>query len=67
MHLMPLYLYDYERRSDLEGLQRMNVLDCMECGCCAYTCPAGIPLVQSFRTAKQKLKNAQNKGPEVRK
>ena len=29
-----------------------------ECGCCAYTCPATIPLVQSFRAGKQRVRNA---------
>lgn len=67
MHLMPLYLYEYERRSDIELMQKMNLSDCIECGCCAYTCPAGIPLVQSFRTGKQKIRNAKDKGQEVRK
>lgn len=67
MHLMPLYLYEYERRSDIELMQKMNLMDCIECGCCVYTCPAGIPLVQSFRTGKQKLKQAKDKGQEVRK
>ena len=61
MHLMPLYLYDYERRSDLDGLIRMNLLDCVECGCCAYACPAGIPLVRSIRTGKQKLRDQKAK------
>jgi len=27
----------------------------MECGCCAYVCPAGIPLAQLIRTGKAKL------------
>lgn len=39
MHLMPLYLYSAERRGDLETLKRQNVLDCVECGSSAYTCP----------------------------
>ena len=58
MHLMPLYLYKAERKSDLEELKRRNLLDCVECGSCAYTCPACIPLVHSIRTAKQKLRDA---------
>ena len=29
-----------------------NLLDCFECGSCAYVCPAHIPLVQRFRAAK---------------
>jgi electron transport complex protein RnfC len=28
---------------------------CMECGCCAYTCPASIPLVQLIRMGKARL------------
>ena len=58
MHLMPLYLYSAERRGDLEALKRQNVLDCVECGSCAYTCPGCLPLVHSIRTAKQKLRDA---------
>lgn len=59
MHLMPLYLYSAERRSDTGELSRRHVTDCVECGSCAYTCPACVPLVQSIRTAKQKLRDAQ--------
>ncbi len=61
MHLMPLYMYKYERASNLAGLDKMHVTDCIECGCCAYVCPAGIPLVQSFKNAKQKLRDASAK------
>jgi electron transport complex protein RnfC len=32
-----------------------HVLDCIECGCCAYVCPANRPLVQHFRRAKQEV------------
>ena len=58
MHLMPLMMYQAERKNNLEELKALNLLDCIECGCCAYTCPAGIPLVQSFRTGKQRLRDA---------
>lgn len=58
MHLMPLFLYSAERRSDLAELKRRNVTDCIECGSCAYTCPGCLPLVHSIRTAKQKLRDA---------
>jgi electron transport complex protein RnfC len=36
-------------------------MDCIECGCCAYTCPASVPLVLAFRSAKHILRNAQAK------
>lgn len=61
MHLMPLYLHRYEKADDMDGLERMHVLDCIECGSCAYICPAKIHLVQSFRAAKQKLRDARAK------
>ena len=61
MHLMPLYLHRYEEADDLEGLEQMHLLDCIECGSCAYTCPAKIHLVQSFRAGKQKLRDAKAK------
>ena len=57
MRLTPLFLYDAERRNDLDALKQLGLLDCIECGCCAFTCPAGIPLVQSFRSGKQKLRD----------
>ena len=56
MHLMPLYLYKYERMNEYERMEQMNVYDCIECGSCAYICPAKIPLVQSLRTAKAELR-----------
>ncbi len=59
MHLMPLMMYRAERSGNVEEMKRENVMDCIECGCCAYSCPATIPLVQSFRTAKQRIRNAQ--------
>ena len=58
MHLVPVMMYNAERNSDIEEMKALNMLDCIECGCCAYTCPACIPLVQSFRTGKQKLRDA---------
>ena len=61
MHLMPLYMYQAERRSDLAKLDKLHVMDCIECGCCSYTCPGKLYLVQSFRTAKQKLRDASAK------
>jgi len=28
---------------------------CIECGCCAYTCPAVLPLVQNMKLAKHMI------------
>ena len=67
MHLMPLYLYKYERMNEYARLEQMNVYDCIECGCCAYICPAKIPLVQSLRTAKAELRLMKQKEKELAK
>ena len=58
MHLMPLFLHRAVNRGDLERLDELHVMDCIECGSCAYGCPAGIPLVQSFRTGKKLVRDA---------
>ena len=56
MHLQPLYLYRYEAAGNLDALQALHVTDCIECGCCSYTCPGRLPLTERFRAAKQALK-----------
>ena len=61
MHLMPLYLYQAERKDDIDALNKRNIGDCIECGSCAYICPARIPLVQSFKNAKVKVRAASAK------
>ncbi len=65
MHLMPLYLYKYERMNEYTRMEQYNIFDCIECGSCAYICPAKIPLVQSFRTAKAELKLLKQKEKEL--
>ncbi len=65
MHLMPLFMHKATAAGKLERLKELHVADCIECGCCAYGCPAGIPLVQSFRTAKRLLRDAAAKEKEA--
>ena len=36
-----------------------NLMDCFECGSCAYVCPSHIPLVQRFRDAKAMVRARQ--------
>ena len=61
MRLQPLFLYRFENAGDLKALERLNVVDCIECGCCAFTCPGKLPLVESCRRGKQKLREASAK------
>lgn len=56
LSLLPSQLYRYAQRQDWDVLKKdLHLLNCMECGSCAYVCPAGIPLVQHIRVAKALL------------
>jgi len=57
MNLMPTMLEQYTRLNNIEGLNKLNIMSCMECGCCSYVCPASRKLVQSMRIGKMILKN----------
>jgi len=56
MNLMPAELSQFCEAEDFESAAANRVMDCMECGCCAFSCPAHRPLVQHFRTAKAFLR-----------
>ena len=56
MCLMPTKLEQAVERQDVEALQSLNVMTCMECGCCAFSCPAGRRLVQAIRLGKTYVK-----------
>ena len=58
VHLQPLYLYIYQQKGLIEELEAAHIMDCMECGACAYICPGRLHLTQTFKTAKQMVKDA---------
>ncbi len=58
MHLMPVLMYKALYSNEIEEMNETHLMDCCECGCCAYNCPAGVPLVLAFRSGKQKLRDA---------
>ena len=58
MGLQPLYMYRYVNCGNLQQLRRLHLLDCMECGCCAFKCPGKLPLVEQFRKGKGLLRAA---------
>ena len=59
LNLMPCDIETAFRRKDGDSLSRLKVNLCMECGCCAYICPARRPLVQTHKLAKGLLKQHQ--------
>ena len=50
------YIVAYARQERYDECARLNVMSCVECGTCAYNCPAGIPLVSYLRNAKAALR-----------
>lgn len=61
INLLPTYLYMFSENGRLEECEKYGVLDCIECGACNFECPARLYLVQSFRTAKQRILEARKK------
>jgi len=55
MGLEPFLLQKLIRNNDLEALEENAVQDCIECGCCLYSCPAYIPLLDLIRTGKAQV------------
>ena len=52
MGLEPWLLQRLARHGMTEELEANAVQDCIECGCCLYSCPAYIPLLDIIRPAK---------------
>ena len=51
--LNPTRLFKLVDHLELEQAVEDGLMDCKECGCCSYSCPARIPLVQGMRLGKQ--------------
>ncbi len=58
MSLIPTQIEKYASLGDAEMLSKLGTSVCMECGSCAYSCPAGKPLVQHMRLAKEVMRKA---------
>ena len=50
-------MYQYAAKGMVDELNDAHIMDCMECGACAYACPARMHLTQMFKTGKQLVKN----------
>jgi electron transport complex protein RnfC len=57
-NLIPTALADAYDRRDAEALNRLKVMQCMECGSCSYICPARRPLGFTNKLGKAVVKEA---------
>ena len=60
--LHPTRLYKLIDHLEFEQAVEEGLMDCKECGCCSFTCPAHIPLVQGMRLGKRLFIKNQKKG-----
>lgn len=55
MLLLPFELNNLIKIRNFSKAKQLNILECIECGCCAYVCPAKIKLVHTFKFAKNEI------------
>lgn len=53
MGLEPYLISKMSRKKLWGAAEEHNVTDCIECGCCSFSCPANIPLLDYIRLGKQ--------------
>ncbi len=57
MCLVPTAICKAVDQKDTKAMLDSNIMNCMECGCCAYACPANRHLVNNIRLGKQIINN----------
>lgn len=56
MSLQPTRMFRLISNRNYQEALEMDLMDCKECGCCSFICPAKIPLVQGFKLAKKEAR-----------
>jgi len=51
--VVPSRLADYAERFDEEAFVKNNGMECCECGCCSFICPARRPLTQEIKSMRK--------------
>ena len=52
-HVLPARLAKLAERGDMAGFEAMDGMECCECGCCSYICPAKRPLTQMIKSMRK--------------
>ena len=52
-HVLPARLAKLAERGDMAGFEALDGMECCECGCCSYVCPAKRPLTQAIKSARK--------------
>ena len=61
--IVPVMMMQAALRNDCERFEKVNGMECMECGSCTYICPARRPLTQAFKEMRKTVAaNRRKKG-----
>ena len=52
-HVIPARLATFAEHGDMESFQKFDGMECCECGCCSYICPAKRPLTQMIKSMRK--------------
>ncbi|MGL5377669.1 MAG: electron transport complex subunit RsxC [Cetobacterium sp.] len=55
--LQPIMYARLAEFSQWEDMAKHNLMDCIECGSCAYICPSNRPLTEAIKIGKSKLRS----------
>ncbi len=53
--VIPSRLADLAKNKQKEAFEKMNGMECCECGCCSYICPAKRQLTQSIKSMRRTI------------
>ena len=60
--VIPSKLADFAQNGDREQFEKFNGMECCECGCCSYICPAKRQLTQSIKSLRRMILADRKKG-----
>ncbi len=60
VYITPNRITDFINNDYLEEAEALSLASCIECGSCAYVCPAGRPLLRWLREGKARLRERNN-------
>ncbi len=60
--VLPRKLADYAEQENEQAFLQYNGMECCECGCCSYVCPARRHLTQSIKSMRRLMLERRKKG-----
>lgn len=60
-HVIPQMMMEAAEASDIERFVKLDGMECCECGCCTYVCPAKRPLTQAFKEMRKAVAASRKK------